>query len=104
MHYLNFCGSIDDANDFLEKFQNGFLGVSLVSVGPNSMAEVMINKIPLERLVPGSNAPMTLPGRSQPVLPTDVGEIIYRVARIKKLSVQDVAKQFRTNTAYLHGI
>ena len=104
VHYLNFCGSIDNAQDFLNKFENCFLEVSLVSVGPSSMAEVMINKIPLERLVPGSNAPMTLPGRSQPVLPIDVGQIIYRVARIKKMSVQDVAKQFRTNTAYLYGI
>ena len=104
VHYLNFCGSIDEANDFLEKFDNGFLGVSLQSVEPGSSAEILIHKLPLDRLVPGSNAPLTLPNRSQNALPTDVGEIIYRVAMIKRISVQTVAKQFRTNTAHLYGI
>ena len=83
---------------------NGFLGVSLQSVEPGSSAEILIHKLPLVRLVPGSNAPLTLPNRSQNALPTDVGEIIYRVAMIKRISVQTVAKQFRTNTAHLYGI
>ena len=104
IHYLNFNGSIDEARDFLGTFTNGFLGVSLTSVGNSSSADAMIRNLPIERIVPASNSPCTLPNRAQVTLPTDVGEVIHKVSLIKNLSLQDVARQFRTNTSYLYGI
>ena len=104
VHYLNFSGTIDEAKSFLLKFPNGFLGISSNNVEPSNTAESMIRSIPITRLVPGSNAPFTSQHQPRPSMPTDVGEIIYRISIIKGMSVQEVAKQFRTNTSRLYGI
>ena len=104
IHYLNFSGTIDEAKSFLLKFPNSFLGISGNSVEPSKTAESMMRAIPITRLVPGSNAPFTSRPTQNASLPTDVGEIIYRVSIIKGMTVQEVARQFRHNTSHLYGI
>ena len=103
IHYLNFNGSVTEADEFMKEFPNGFFGISKESCTTNPYARSLVKQIPLDRLAPGSNAPFSTDRRIV-TLPTDIGEIICLVARIKGLPIQTVAKQFRYSTTLLYGV
>ena len=103
VHFLNFNGSINEAEEFMDEFPNGYFGISKESCITNPYTTSLVRQIPLDRLLPGSNAPFNRLS-SQPSLPVDTGEVIHLVAQIKVLPVQTVAKQFRYNTTLLYGV
>ena len=103
VHYLNFNGSINEAEDFMKEFPNGFFGISKDSCTTSPYATSLVKQIPLDRLLPGSNAPFSM-NRMNPTLPVDTGDVIHLVAKIKVMPIQTVAKQFRFNTTLLYGV
>ena len=103
IHYLNFGGSMQEAQDFFNHFPNGYLGISKASCVANIYSRSLVKMTSLERLLPGSNAPYSNQGPFAS-LPTEVGDIIHLVAEIKSVSVQKVAQQFRFNTSLLYGV
>ena len=102
IHYLNFVGTLEEAENFLAEFPNGYIGISKMSCQSQN-AQSIVKRVPTTRLVPGSNSPFTI-NMAKPPLPTDVGDIIIMVSKIKGLPIQSIAKDFRVNARNLYGM
>ena len=92
---------MQEATEYFQEFPNGYLGISKASCTASPYSRSLVKMTPLDRLLPGSNAPYSQQGLS---LPTEVGDIIHLVSEIKAVTVQKVAQQFRFYTSLLYGI
>jgi TatD DNase family protein len=98
-----FAGSIDDARSFLD------LGYTLSFTGVITFArqyEELIEFAPLDMIQAETDSPFVapMPYRGKRNEPTYVSEIIDKIARIKKLPLEDVEKALLTNARRVFGI
>ena len=102
VHLLNFSGSFESADQFLNSYHNGYIGLSGQICDPSPALLNAVQLIPIQRIVVESNCP------NQPISyladskPTDIVKIINTLSCIKKIDANLVAKHVRKNLNNLY--
>ena len=102
VHVLNYNGGPEEIQDFLNHFDNGFIGISCKVADPSPRLLRTIQKTPITRLVVESNCPHQVVTYHATPRPTDVSTVLNIVARIKCLSPILVSRIIRSNITKLY--
>ena len=95
IHLLNFNKDLETAESFLDRFENGYIGISTQICDPDPALLETVRQIPIEKLILESNCPDQVISYQAHSKPTDIVKILNTISVIKGMHANVVAKIMR---------